>query len=102
MTTAEHYMSIKDKKKLLSNAFWDKNIDENQVYDLITGKISTIPLVDKTLIFSRLLSTYDWFTLLKLIPVNILKEALADDVLARLYPKELKGKYTYARRILFK
>lgn len=102
MTNTEHNMPPEDKKKLLSDAFWDKNIDENQLYDFITGKLATIPLLDNTLIFSRLLSTYDWFTLLKLIPENILKEALADDVLDRLYPKELKGKYTYARSVLFK
>ncbi|MCK5543010.1 MAG: hypothetical protein KAI40_09990 [Desulfobacterales bacterium] len=95
-------MTPKEKKLLLLNAFWDKNIDENQLYDLINGKIKTLPFLDKKLIFARLLSTYDWYTLIKLIPVKILKESLSDDVLEILYPKELKEKYKYARKILFK
>lgn len=66
------------------------------------GKIKTLPFFDKKLIFCRLLSTYDWHTLIKLIPEKLLREALTDDVLARLYPKELKEKYKYAREILFK
>ncbi len=95
-------MTPKDKKKLLLNAFWDRNIEADQIYDLITGKIKTLPLIDKKLIFARLLSTYDWYTLIKLIPRTTLKESLSDDVLDILYPKELKEKYEYARRILFK
>jgi hypothetical protein len=90
-----------DKKKLLSDAFWDKKVDENQLYNLITGKVETLPFFDKKMIFSRLLSTYDWYTLIKLLPKKVLREALADDVLSRLYPKELKEKYKYARGILF-
>jgi len=95
-------MTPKEKKKLLLNAFWDRNVDENQLYNLITGKIKTIPLLDKKLIFARLLSTYDWYTLIKLLPKNQLKESLSDDVLEKLYPKELKEKYKYARKILFR
>ncbi|MFP4668433.1 MAG: hypothetical protein ACLFMN_06515 [Desulfobacterales bacterium] len=91
-----------EKKKLLSRAFWDKNIEETRLYDLLSGKITESHDIDKKTIFSRLLTTYDWFTLLKLIPRESLKEALSDEVLSRLYPRELREKYTYARRILFK
>jgi hypothetical protein len=91
-----------DKKKILLSAFWDKTIDENQLLELINGKLDSIPFFDKKNIYSRLLSTFDWYTLLKLIPERLLKDALADDILERLYPKELKKKYTYARSILFK
>ncbi|MCD4718996.1 MAG: hypothetical protein K8S13_03940 [Desulfobacula sp.] len=91
-----------DKKKMLLSAFWDKNIDGNQLVELVDGKINTLPFFDKKIIYSRLLSTFDWYTLLKLIPEKSLKDVLADDVLERLYPKELKEKYTYARSVLFK
>ena len=95
-------MTPTDKKKLLLNAFWDKNVDADQLYDLITGKIKTLPFLDKKSVFCRLLSTYDWYTLIKLIPEKTLKQTLADDILDRLYPKALKEKYKYARKILFK
>ncbi len=95
-------MTPKEKKKLLLNAFWDKNIDADQLYNFINGKIKTIPLIDQKTIFIRLLSTYDWYTLIKLFPLKVLKESLSDDILNSLYPKELKKKYQYARKLLFK
>jgi len=91
-----------ERKKKLSHAFWDNIIDENQLVELIDGNINSLPFFDKKIIYSRLLSTFDWYTLLKLVPEKLLEDILADDVLERLYPKELKEKYTYARSVLFK
>lgn len=93
--------TMEEKKKLLADAFWDKHIDVNQLYDLLTGKIAVVPFFDKKSIYCRLLTTYGWYTLIGLLPNESLREALADDVLERLYPKELKKKYQYARTILF-
>lgn len=94
--------SAQEKKQLLEDAFWDRKIDPDQVYDLITGRIESLPLMDKKSVFARLLSTYNWFTLLKLLPEQALEETMTDDVLSRLYPRELRGKYRYARSLLFK
>ena len=91
-----------EKKRLLSEAFWDKNIDTARLYDLLTGRTEQAQEIDKKSVFSRLLSTYDWFTLMKLIPEDLLQEALSDEVISRLYPKQLRDKYAYARKILFK
>ncbi|MCF8111125.1 MAG: hypothetical protein K9J85_06515 [Desulfobacteraceae bacterium] len=95
-------LTPEEKKRLLSEAFWDKNIDTARLYDLLTGKAGQAHEIDKKSVFSRLLSTYDWFTLMKLIPEDLLPEALSDEVISRLYPKQLRDKYAYARRILFK
>ncbi len=95
-------LSPAGKKKLLAKAFWDKRIDENRLYELLTGRIETTPEIDRKAVFSRLLSTYDWFTLLRLIPEHLLGEALDDEVINRLYPRQMREKYKYARTILFK
>ncbi|MFO7972432.1 MAG: hypothetical protein R6U40_11855 [Desulfobacterales bacterium] len=95
-------LTPEEKKKLLSEAFWDKNIDTGRLYDLLTGRAEQEQEIDKKSVFSRLLSTYDWFTLMKLIPEDLLLEALSDDVISRLYPKQLRDRYAYARKILFK
>jgi len=57
--------------------------------------------IDRVNLFRRLLTTYDWYTLLAMIPPDRLPEALSDAVLDRLYPKSLKERYRYARRILY-
>lgn len=95
-------LTPEEKKKLLYEAFWDKNIDTASIYDFLTGRAEQAQEIDKKSVFTRLLSTYDWFTLMKLIPGDLLPEALSDDVISRLYPKQLRDKYDYARRILFK
>jgi hypothetical protein len=45
--------------------------------------------------------TYDWYTLLALIPPERLGEALSEPVIEHLHPASLKNRYLYARRILF-
>lgn len=45
--------------------------------------------------------TYDWYTLLALIPrLERLQDALSDSVIKKIFPKSLKEKYIYARRVL--
>ena len=87
---------------MLSRAFWDQNVDDSRLDDFINGKVEEWPAPDRKLFFRRLLSTYDWYTLLKLVPEKALRDLLEDDVLAGLYPRELKEKYRYVRQVLFK
>lgn len=95
-------LSPETKKKMMSKIFWDTNIDTDRLYSFLSGEIDSMPLLDKPTIFRRLLSSFDWYTLLKLLPENMLKEALSPHVLSKLYPKDLRIKYLYARGILFK
>ena len=91
----------KDKKReLLVKAFWDKNVDIEYILNLLEGGAESVP-GDRINLYHRLLTTYDWYTLLKLIPIDRLKnEALSEAVLNHLFPDELRKKYKYAQRIL--
>ena len=78
------------------------NISENELYLIFTGnKNEKVFNVDKKFIYSRLLNSYDWFTILQIFKMNDLKFLLSDDVLNMLYPRTLKNKYLYVRRVLF-
>jgi hypothetical protein len=90
-----------EKKQILKKAFWDKKIDLDILNSFINGEINSIPLISSKSIYIKLLSTFDWYTLLSLLPKETLKKALSDDVLNDLFPKTRKGKYRYARQILF-
>ena len=96
-------LTQKEKKRLLVQAFWDQKVEGEALLSVISAPhsraLSRGP--DRIQVFVRLLSTYDWYTLLKLIPKSALAEALSEEVLTRLYPKELRENYEYARKRLF-
>jgi len=88
------------KRELLSKLYWDKKVDIQYILALLHRGPERFP-GDKTHLYYRLLTTYDWYTLLKLLSFDSLKnEALNESVLKRLFPKELRKKYQYARKVL--
>ncbi len=93
-------MPYLDKKKIVKKLFWDRNVDIDYMLQLLEGKPEQIP-GDKTDLYRRFLTSCDWYLLLKLFPINKLKdEVLNEKVISRLFPKELKDRYRYARKIL--
>lgn len=95
-------LSETEIKQKLKAAFWDTNISENDLYFIFSGNLNEKKYhIDKNFIYSRILNTYDWFTILQMFKMNDLENLLKDDVLNMLYPRVLKNKYLYVRRILF-
>ena len=92
--------STEIKKKMLSRVFWDLDINAELLLQLLNNEIDGIEGIDKSTLYRRLLTTYDWYTLLKIAPKNKLQQMLDDSVLNRLFPKDLKEKFLYARSIL--
>jgi hypothetical protein len=88
------------KRELLQKVFWDKDVDLEYILELLDGGPERFP-GDKTNLYCRLLTTYGWYTILKLIPFERLKqEALNERVISLLFPRDLREKYQYARRVL--
>jgi hypothetical protein len=86
---------------LLKAVYWDADVSPAQLNRLLRGDIDRIGHIDRINLYRRLLMTYDWYTLLALIPPDRLAEALSEQVLDRLYPESLKERYRYARSVLF-
>ena len=51
-------------------------------------------------LYRRLLTSCDWYTLIKLIPLEKINEILSDLIIEGIYPKDIKRKYLYARKYL--
>ncbi|MBW6487232.1 MAG: hypothetical protein K0B01_13900 [Syntrophobacterales bacterium] len=85
----------------LKAAYWDVDVSAEQIRRLLAGDIDHAAGIDRIHLYRRLLMTYDWYTLLALIPPEHLQEALSDAVLELLYPASLKERYLYARNVLF-
>lgn len=95
-------LSREEKKKALKAAFWDMQVDTDLLLKALeSGKEKDFPM-DKTRFYSRLLNTYDWYILLKLIPKKNLSDALKRDVIKLLWPKSIQNRYIYASSILFR
>jgi hypothetical protein len=92
---------FKDLTPKLIPICWDVDVDPEQIARLLRGEIGQVGNIDRISLYRRLLMTYDWYTLLALIPPDRLREALSEAVLDRLYPASLKNRYLYARSILF-
>lgn len=75
-------------------------INPDQLYMLLMGKIDKIGSIRQSNLFYRILTSYDWYTILKLIPPQEFNKLLEDDILNRIRPKDLKEKYLYARNVI--
>ena len=98
--TALNFREIDINAKLMG-VFRDTDVQPDRLLRLLHGDIEKVGQIDRANLFRCLLATYDWYTLLAMIPPDRLHEALSDAVLDRLCPKSLKERYRYARRILY-
>jgi len=87
-------------KNLLSRLYWDVHVDPEQLYRLLKGEIEVIGHVDILNLYYRMLMTFDWYTILRIVPNNKLGDLLSDLVLAKIRFKDLKEKFLYARQVI--
>jgi len=93
-------LSKQEIQELLGKICWDIKIDKTCLYDLLHGNINKIGSMDRINLYTRLLTSYNWYLLLKIIPRKDIMIALSDDVIKRIFPKDLKKQYLYARKLL--
>ena len=93
-------LSNQEKEKLLSRLCWDLDIMPKDIIRLLDEDFGGNRRVEKVNLYCRLLKSYDWDTLLKLVPPEFYKEMLSEPVLKCIYPKELRDKYAYAGEVL--
>ena len=93
-------LSETEIKSLLTKFFWELNVNSDKLFLLLKGKIKKTGGIDRSNLYYRILTSCDWYTILKLIPRKDLNSLLKDEVLNRIFPKDLRDKYFYARKIL--
>ena len=93
-------LSRNEKEKILSRIFWDEDIKFNELNEMIEKKLDETASLKEIQFYRRLLTSCDWYTLIKLVPPTKIKAILSDSIIERIYPKELKSRYRYARDVL--
>lgn len=87
---------------ILSNLYWDLNISAEEIYALLHSQPGHQELpVEEINIYRRMLTTLDWYTILKILPAEKVRFLLQDNVLQGLFPKDLQRKYQYVRSVLY-
>jgi len=89
-----------EKDKILKRLFWDIEISQTDLDEMLDKNLNIIDEIHAQQFFNRLLTSCDWYTLLKLLPPAKLIRVLNDSILETLFPESLKKKYIYARDLL--
>ncbi|BBO81343.1 hypothetical protein DSCO28_19090 [Desulfosarcina ovata subsp. sediminis] len=89
-----------EKEKIISRLFWDTAFNPVDAELLIETHLQSLDDIQSQQFFRKLLTSCDWYTLLKLIPAERLHSILDDQIINSLFPKDLKNRYKYARDIL--
>ncbi len=85
----------------LKKLFWDYDFSEEELRDLLGGKIEYAGHLDRPGLYSRMLSSLGWYSILDLVGTEHIEELLSDSVLSRIHSKDLRSKYAAAKRVLF-
>jgi hypothetical protein len=84
----------------IRRVLWDVDANPETVLRVIDGTSTVSGSLDRAAIYAKLLGSYSWYTLLRIIPSDHLTEALSEDVLRRVWPISLRKRYEYARELL--
>ena len=101
-------MTILEKQNTLKKLFWDYEVQGNELQDVLQGKILRVGHIDKERIYSRMLSTLNWYIILDLAGTDHLDEVIRfcyRQALSEGYQKEIcnrKENIIFISSILFK
>jgi hypothetical protein len=93
-------LSEPEIKNMLLRLYWDVKVQPEVLHELLIGKVERIGHVDILNLYYRMLMTFDWYTILRIVPSDKLGDLLSDAVLDKIRFRDLKEKYLYARQIL--
>ena len=82
---------------MLTRLVWDVEVHSDQLYGLLKGELEKVGHIDIYNLYYRMLMTFDWYTILRILPREDLAELLSDATIERIRFKDLKERYQYAR-----
>lgn len=79
--------------------YWDYQISDEEIITIIeTGECKGFTRKN---LLGRVLKSCRWYEIKEILPPELLKEALSDEVLKTLFPKSLADKYYYVRELFY-
>jgi hypothetical protein len=93
-------MDKQQRHKVLQSVMWDYSISTGDMEKLLDGKIDKAGHYTREKLFAKMLTGLPWYTIIQLLPVEIVKEMLTDEVIGALWPKSVQKQYEYIRKRL--
>ena len=93
-------MNKQEKKERIKRLFWDLSVDVDRIVRYMDGDTESLEEISVESLYRRMLTSVSWYTLQELVSREMLRDMLDDRILSRLFPKDLKEQYTYAREVL--
>jgi hypothetical protein len=95
-------MSVEEKYKVLKSIFWDYKTDLLPFDKIIDRDLNLIDDYEFKLILNRMLERLNWYELMDILGIELIKNLLTPGTIKKLRNKELKERYERIRRILHK
>jgi len=95
-------MTTEEKYKALKNIFWDYNTGLLPLDKIIKRDLNSIDNYEFKLIINRMVERLNWYELLDILGLDLIKKLLIPEVTGKLRSKELKDRYERIRQILLK
>lgn len=86
-----------ERRKLLEQVCWDTHYDGDALNALLMGRVQVHGMLTRKRLLQRLLESYSWYTLLKLVTAAELSDLLKSDVIDGLRSKSLQRIYRHAQ-----
>jgi len=93
-------MDQQQRYKALQSVMWDYPISVSDMEKLLDGKIDRAGHYTRETLFAKMLIGLPWFTIIKLLPVEKIRDMLTDDVIKSLWPKSVQTQYRYVKNRL--
>ena len=88
--------------RIMKHILWDYDIDPYELYEVVIGKRERVGHFDEERVLQRMLERLSWYDLLDLLGVDILRERLVPETIARIRRPDVRERYEHIRRILHK
>ena len=90
----------KNKENTYKQLMWDYNISPQEVDDLITGKTKFAGHYDIEHLFVKILNNFPWYTVIEILPLEVVKKLLTDENINKLRFKSMRNQYAKLQKIL--
>ena len=94
-------MNSDERYNLLQSLMWDYSIPIEDIDDLLSGKLRKAGHYTRDTLFIKLLETFPWFTVIKLLSIDEIKLLLTDEVIIKLRMPSLRNKYEFVKKRLY-
>jgi hypothetical protein len=89
-----------DRQKILRQILWDYSISYEETEAVLSGEKEYAGHLNKEMLFLKIIESYSWFTILKLLTPAEIKHLLTNKVIGKLRSPALQKKYEFVQKRL--